>query len=148
MWYAGGKLVGDADFRSLAAGRGEFAILILERGAQGKGLGTRFATLLHALAFRALGLERIYVTILPQNVASRRLFARIGYAVDASAEARAYVDEELDVAMSLGKEAFERDHADAIAQVARRGGHAGLIPRYFPSKAAFRLSRNAVIPSR
>jgi RimJ/RimL family protein N-acetyltransferase len=109
--------VGDADFRNIAGGRGEFAILIAAQGAQGKGLGTRFAILLHALAFRAFGLERVYVTILPQNAPSRRLFAKLGYGVDTSPEARAYVDHELDVSMSLAKGEFERAHAAAIAGV-------------------------------
>jgi len=117
LYGASGEFVGDADFRNLAQGRAEFAILIAARGTQGKGLGTRFAILLHALAFRALDLERTYVTILPQNAASRRLFEKIGYALDASPEARAYVDEELDVSMSIGKSEFERAHAAAIAEV-------------------------------
>ena len=118
--YAGGgdaAFAGDADFRKIADGRGEFAILIAERGAQGKGLGTRFAILLHALAFRAFGLDRVYVTILPQNAASRRLFTKLGYVVDTSPEARACVDNELDVSMSLAKGEFELAHAGAIAGV-------------------------------
>jgi RimJ/RimL family protein N-acetyltransferase len=115
--YEGDVFVGDADFRSLAQGTAEFAILVLARERQGRGLGTGLALLLHALAFRALDLERLYVTILPQNAASRRVFAKVGYAVDTSPAARAYVDEELDVSMSLARHDFERSHADVLADV-------------------------------
>ena len=116
--FDGASFVGDADFRNIAAsGAGELALLIAARSNQGKGLGTRFAILLHAVAFRALGLERIYVTIVPENVASKRLFAKIGYAVNASPRARAYVDDERDVSMSVGRTEFERAHAAAMAEV-------------------------------
>lgn len=117
LYDEAGTFLGDADFRGLVDGCGEFAILIASRGMQGKGLGTRFATLLHAVAVRALGLERIYVTILPQNAASRRLFEKLGYVSDASPEARAYADEELDVSMSIGMREIEWAHAAAIAKV-------------------------------
>jgi RimJ/RimL family protein N-acetyltransferase len=109
--------VGDADFRNIAGRavrKAEFAMLIASRANQGKGRGTRFALLLHALAFSALGLERVYVTIVPENVASQRLFTKIGYIRDPSPEARAYVDDERDVAMSLGRPEFERDQAPLI----------------------------------
>lgn len=109
--------IGDADFRNLDRGEGEFAILIAAREAQGKGLGTLFARLLHALAFRALGLERVYVTILPQNVASRRLFRKLGYENDATPAARARVDHELDLAMSITRNAFARTDPDAMRDV-------------------------------
>jgi RimJ/RimL family protein N-acetyltransferase len=109
--------VGDADFRNFDRGEGEFAILIAARQEQGKGFGTRFARLLHALAFRALGLERVYVTILPQNVASQRLFRRLGYELDATPAARARVDHELDLSMSITRDAFARTDPDAMRDV-------------------------------
>jgi RimJ/RimL family protein N-acetyltransferase len=118
--YAGDELVGDADFRGLSEGRGEFAILVLAPTRQGKGLGTRLAILLHALAFDALALERVYVTILPQNIASRRLFEKVGYSSDASSVARSYVDEELDISMSIGRREFAQIHAGVIAEIAVR----------------------------
>jgi len=114
------SFVGDADFRNLAGGAvpsAEFAILIASRGKQGKGRGTRFGLLLHALAFRALGLEQVYVTIVPENVASQRLFSKIGYAIDPSPEARAYVDDARDVAMSIAKPEFERRHARELGEL-------------------------------
>jgi RimJ/RimL family protein N-acetyltransferase len=115
--YEGDRFVGDADFRGIAGGHGEFAILVLSAELRGNGLGTRLAILLHALAFQALALDRVYVTILPQNVASRRVFAKVGYSLDTSPQARAYVDEELDVSMSLGKSDFLRAHAALSAAV-------------------------------
>ncbi len=121
LLYRGGQLVGDADFRHLEAGRAEFAFLVVARSSQGKGLGTRFARMLHAFAFRTLGLERVYVTILPENVASRRVFEKIGYREDSSSEARAYVDAETDVSLSLGREDFERREGDALRGVRCRG---------------------------
>ena len=115
--YRGEAFAGDADFRHIAGGRGEFAILIAARAAQGKGLGTRFAIMLHVLAFRAMGLERVYVTILPENLASLRLFEKIGYALDDGPEARSYVDEERDVSMSIGKRDFERAHLAVLGEI-------------------------------
>jgi len=117
FFYEGASFVGDGDVRNIAGGAAELAILIASRHAQGKGLGTRFALLLHLLAFRELALERLYVTILPENAASRRLFERIGHRVDTSPEARAYVDDERDVSMSIAKDEFEREHAAALAEV-------------------------------
>jgi RimJ/RimL family protein N-acetyltransferase len=117
LLYDGASFAGDADLRNVAEGRAELAILIAARGAQGKGLGTRFATLLHVFAFRALGVERVYVTILPENTASRRTFEKIGHAVDTSAQARTYADDARDVSMSIGKSEFERAHPAAMAEV-------------------------------
>jgi RimJ/RimL family protein N-acetyltransferase len=108
LLYRGADLAGDADFRHVQGGRAEFAILVVARAIQGKGLGTRFARMLHALAFRVLGIQRCYVTILPQNAASLRLFEKMGYREDTSPEARADVDDETDVSLSLAREDFEQ----------------------------------------
>jgi RimJ/RimL family protein N-acetyltransferase len=115
--YDGARFAGDADIRNISGGAAELAILIAARAIQGKGLGTRFATLLNVFAFRALALERLYVTILPENAASRRVFEKLGYAGDDSAAARAYADDEHDVSMSIERGAFERAHAAAMAEV-------------------------------
>ena len=69
-----GVLVGDADFRHFDSKSAEYAIMIGARKLQGKGLGRKFTTMLHAWAFRGLGLDRVYVAILPANRASVRLF--------------------------------------------------------------------------
>jgi RimJ/RimL family protein N-acetyltransferase len=112
-----GRLMGDADLRHVAGGCAELAIMVGPRASQGKGLGTRFALMLHALAFRTLGLKRIYVTIIPANHASQRLFARLGYEPDDGPAARAYADEDDDIAMSFSRARFEELHAATVADV-------------------------------
>jgi len=112
-----GALMGDADFRNLETTQAEFAIMIGGRGSQGKGLGTQFALMLHAFAFRTLKLRKVYITVLHNNAASRRLFEKLGYRVDTSADIRAHVDDESDVAMSIGRAEFERIHEAALAQI-------------------------------
>ena len=82
------------------------------------GLGTRFATMVHALAFDQ-GIEKIYATVVPENVASRRVFEKLGYTVDAGEAARKYGDEG-DVVLSIGRQTFlARNPANAIAITAR-----------------------------
>ena len=124
LLYFDGRLMGDADLRHLdpMAGTGEFAILVGDRNLQGRGLGTRFALMAHTLAFEKLELRRVYVSIIPANRGSLRLFEKLGYQRDDSAQARAYIDEPDDVTMSLGRGDFQRLHADAVRQltIARR----------------------------
>lgn len=110
LLYRNGRLVGDADLRHIGARRAEFAILIAAREEQGQGLGTGFAVMLHALAFRELGLDRIHVTIVPQNVASRLVFGKLGYTSDMGEEARAFADDPSDLTLSIGRSEFERAH--------------------------------------
>ncbi|HKA87164.1 MAG TPA: GNAT family N-acetyltransferase [Haliangiales bacterium] len=114
LLFRDGRLMGDADVRGMDAGRAEFAVMVGARAAQGKGLGTRFALMLHAFAFRVLALGRLYVTIVPKNAASRRLFEKLGYQLAQDVAARAYVDEEDDIAMSIARADFERRHAGAL----------------------------------
>jgi RimJ/RimL family protein N-acetyltransferase len=102
-----GALMGDADLRNIEGGAGEFAIMIGARAAQGRGLGTRYAIMLHAFAFSVLGLDRLYMSVIPANTASRRLFEKLGYALDDSPEARDFADEDSDVTMSIAREPFE-----------------------------------------
>jgi len=73
--------------------------------------------MLHAFAFRALGLARAYASIAPENAASLRVFAKLGYARDDSAAARAFADEPGDVTLSLGRADFEATHAAALASL-------------------------------
>src|SRR5690606_22540420 len=84
-----GALAGDADLRNLRGSTAEFAFMIASPSAQGKGLGTRFATMIHAFGFLHLELARIYASVVPDNVASRRVFEKLGYTIDDTAEARA-----------------------------------------------------------
>jgi RimJ/RimL family protein N-acetyltransferase len=112
-----GELAGDTDLRHLTAKTAEFAILIGRRPEQGKGLGTRFAVLLHAFAFLGLGLDRLYISIIPANLPSQRLFAKLGYQADTCPAARAFADHESDLTLSLGREVFLSAYAPAIAQI-------------------------------
>jgi len=113
------QLMGDADFRHVdpVAGTAEFAILIGDRAAQGQGLGTRFATMAHALAFAALPLARVYVSIVAGNGASLGLFQRLGYQRDDSAAARAGADDATDVTLSVTPAAFRTARGDALAAI-------------------------------
>lgn len=126
LWEAGGRpylleqdgvLLGDADLRNIQNHTAEFAILIGQRAAQGKGLGRRFALMLHALAFGALGLERLYVAIIPANLASQNLFIKLGYDIDDSPRARAYAEADDDVTMSLSGERFAALHGELVRDV-------------------------------
>lgn len=121
LFLRDGRFAGDGDLRGLVdepgARRGELAILVADRAAQGQGLGTRFAIMLHAFAFGTLGLDRVYVAIVPENAASRRLFEKLGYRVDDSPAARETADEESDVTLSVSRPDFERRQADALAEI-------------------------------
>ena len=117
LLFQGGALMGDADFRNIEGPTGEFAIMIGGRATQGRGLGTRFGLMLHAFGFAVLGLERIYISVIPANSASRRLFEKLGYQIDDSPEARAFIDEESDVTMSLARATFEQSRAAERAAV-------------------------------
>lgn len=112
-----GLLVGDGDLRHVEKDRAEVAILIGERAVQGKGLGTRFGVMLHAFAFRTLGLRRLYASIIPANVASLRLFAKLGYEADETPAARRYIDEPDDVTLSLTAERFDALHGALAARL-------------------------------
>jgi RimJ/RimL family protein N-acetyltransferase len=115
-----GRIVGDADFRHVCATTAELAILVGERALQGKGMGLAFGILLHALAFRSLALERVFVSIIPENVPSQRLFAKLGYTADDSEPARAFADEASDLTFSVDRVAFEAKHGAVAAEVAWR----------------------------
>jgi RimJ/RimL family protein N-acetyltransferase len=111
-----GTLMGDADFRNVDGADAEFAILIGPRVQQSRGLGTRYAAMMHVAALRVLGFERVYATIIPANIASRRMLEKLGYQVDRSPRAASFAEAEDDVAMSVDWGQFERLHADLLAQ--------------------------------
>jgi RimJ/RimL family protein N-acetyltransferase len=112
-----GELMGDGDFRNVQGVEAEFAILVGPRLQQSRGLGTRFAAMLHAVALRVMGLERIYATVIPQNIASRRMLEKLGYQVDESPRAASFADTARDITMSVGRVQFEGAHADLLTQV-------------------------------
>lgn len=111
-----GELMGDADFRHVDGVEAEFAILIGPRGQQSRGLGTRYAAMMHVAAFRVLGLERIYGAVIPANIASRRMLEKLGYQVDQSQHAASFAEADDDIVMSINRVQFERAHVDLLAQ--------------------------------
>jgi RimJ/RimL family protein N-acetyltransferase len=117
LMFRDGALAGDADLRHVRGNAAEFAFLVATPAEQGKGLGTKLAQMVHALAFARLELARVYVSIVPDNVASRRVFEKLGYAVDATSLARAFAEEPTDVVMSIDRATFERANAAALAQI-------------------------------
>jgi RimJ/RimL family protein N-acetyltransferase len=111
-----GALMGDADFRNVVGSEAEFAILIGHRAQQSRGLGTRYAAMMHVAALRVLGLDRIYATVIPTNIASRRMFEKLGYQMDHSPRAASFADTEGDIAMSINLAQFEGAHADLLRE--------------------------------
>lgn len=117
LLFRDGAIVGDGDLRGLQDGTAEFAFMIGAPNVQGKGLGTRFALMIAAFGF-GLGLRRIYASVVPHNTASRRVFEKLGYAVDDSPEARAYADEPEDIVLGVDRAVFEDRNAVALSQLA------------------------------
>jgi RimJ/RimL family protein N-acetyltransferase len=127
-----GQLVGDGDLRNIEGSTAELAIMIGGRTAQGRGLGTRFAVMLQAFAFQVLALERLYVSIIPANTASRRLFDKLGYQPDDSPEARTFIDDETDLTLSLERSRFERERRAELAELTSYERAAGAQSRRSP----------------
>lgn len=115
--FRGAELVADADLRNVSGDAAEFAFLVISPAAQGKGLGTQVATLVHAFGFVRLGLERIYASIIPRNTASRRVFEKLGHRIDDSPGARKFADEPDDITMMVERAEFERAHARVLAEI-------------------------------
>ncbi len=117
LLFEAGEFAGDGDLRGIHDGAAEFAFMIGATSAQGKGLGTKFATMIHVFGFQILGLHHIYASIVPHNTASRRVFDKLGYVLDDSPVARSYADEPGDLVLSIDRAAFERVAGDALAQI-------------------------------
>jgi RimJ/RimL family protein N-acetyltransferase len=117
LLFRNGVLDGDGDLRGFHDGAAEFAFMIGAPDAQGKGLGTRYAIMIHAFGFREAGLHHIYASIVPHNTASRRVFEKLGYWVDDSATARTFADEPGDIVMAIDFATFQRVHAAVLPQL-------------------------------
>lgn len=117
LLFVDGEFAGDGDLRNIRGTAAEFAFMIAAPNAQGKGLGTRFAIMIHAFGFVRLELQRIYASVVPHNVASRRVFEKLGYVQDDSPAAREYAEEPGDVTLVLDRETFVRTHAAQLAQI-------------------------------
>jgi len=111
------KFVDDADLRGIRDGACEFAFMIGAPSEQGKGLGTRFAIMINAFGFSQLSLDRIFASIVPANVASRRVFDKLGYRVDDGELARTYADQPGDITMVIDRPTFERVQLEVLGQL-------------------------------
>ena len=112
LLFHDGEFAGDGDLRGIRDGNAEFAFMIGAPTAQGKGLGTRFAMMIHAFGFQTLGLHHIYASIVPRE---RRVAPRVREArlrLDDSPVARGYADEPGDVVMVIDRATFERVAGD------------------------------------
>lgn len=121
LLYVDGELAGDADLRGVTDDAAEFAFLIGRPAAQGRGLGTRFALMLHAFGFAprptGCGLAQIFASVVPDNVASLRVFDKLGYVEDRSPAARRWADADGDVVLSVGATTFADAHAAALTEI-------------------------------
>lgn len=121
LLYVDGALAGDADLRGLEDGAAEFAFLIGRPSAQGRGLGTRFAIMLHAYGFApppaGCGLTRIFASVVPDNAASLRVFEKLGYAEERGPSARVWADAPDDVVLSIGASTFAAAHRGPLAEI-------------------------------
>lgn len=115
--FRDGQLVADADLRGVAGSAAEFAFMVAAVAAQGQGLGTKTATMIHAFAFAQLRLDRVYASVVPENVASRRVLEKLGHTVDPSPAARSYADDPGDIVMVIDRPAFEHLHAPQMAEI-------------------------------
>jgi RimJ/RimL family protein N-acetyltransferase len=116
-----GALVGDGDLRNFGSGsagaQAEYALLVGESGAQGRGLGTRFSLLVLHFAFEGLKLARVWASVSPENQASLRLFARLGFTAEASSESAPFADEPDDVILRLDAAQFSALHGAQAAAI-------------------------------
>ena len=106
--FCDGAFVGDADLRGIHGGGAEFAFMIGATQIQGKGLGTKIATMVATFGFETIGLAKIYASIVPENVASRRVFEKLGYWLDDSPAAREFADEPGDLVMAIDRATFAK----------------------------------------
>jgi hypothetical protein len=74
--------------------------------------------MLHAFAFAELGLARVYASVVPDNAASLRVFAKLGHVIDASPAARAYADEPTDLVSVVDRKRFIDAAGAALAAIA------------------------------
>ena len=78
-WHVGNVWLWAVDERHRKA---ELRIVIGERDARGRGVGTEAIDGLCDLAFEQRGLHRVYAYVLANNPRARRSFERAGFAVE------------------------------------------------------------------
>lgn len=79
---ADGRPVGSVYYRDIdpANHSAEYGIFIGEENARGKGFGTETARLFTEFGFTVLGLHRISLRLLAENLAARRSYEKAGFA--------------------------------------------------------------------
>jgi RimJ/RimL family protein N-acetyltransferase len=117
LLYRDGAFCGDADLRRIQLGGAEFAFLIASPAAQGHGLGTKFAIMVTAYAFQVLQLDHVFASIIPVNVASLRVFQKLGFSIDNSERARGFADHADDITMSIDRLTFDGLHVADLAEI-------------------------------
>jgi RimJ/RimL family protein N-acetyltransferase len=119
---ADGIFLGDADLRHIDRARGtaEYAVMIGARAAQGKGWGTQVSLMVTHFAFTELGLQTVYLVVIPANVAGRRAYEKVGYTRDESWAAEEYKDQPDDIAMSIDRQTFLARHGEPLAAISIR----------------------------
>ena len=117
MLFEGDELVGDGDLRGISDGGAELAFLIADPKQQGKGLGTKLALLLTTFGFRVLDLDTIFASVVPMNVASRRVFEKLGFRRDDSPRARSFAEVPDDIVFAMDRAAFDRVHGETAAGI-------------------------------
>lgn len=117
MLFNGDRLVGDGDLRGITDGAAEVALLIADPSAQGKGLGTKLVLLLTTFGFRVLDLDTIFASVAPQNTASKRVFEKLGFWLDASPRARSFAETPDDLVFALDRAAFDCLHSTIVAGI-------------------------------
>jgi RimJ/RimL family protein N-acetyltransferase len=117
LLFRDGAFAGDADLRGVRDGAAEFAFMVASPGSQGKGLGTRFAIMLHAFAFQVVGLDHVFASVVPANTASRRVFEKLGFTLDTSARARSFADQDDDLTFGIDRVTFEGLHMGDLSEV-------------------------------
>jgi RimJ/RimL family protein N-acetyltransferase len=114
LMFEDDSLIGDSDLRRVERHEAEFAILVGARDRQGRGRGTLLSVMVHALAFGRLALEKVYVSVRPENLGSLRMLAKVGYSLDATSEARRYADALDDVCLSVDAWSFQAGAAHRL----------------------------------
>ena len=91
-----GRPVGSVYYRDIDAihNSAEFGIFIGELDARGVGLGTETARLFVRFGFETLGLHRIYLRVLAENIPARKSYEKGGFRTEGFAREMVYLDGE------------------------------------------------------
>lgn len=93
-----------------AHGLGEIGIMIGDRAAWGRGIGSAAIALVAGIARHELGLRKLSAGCYAGNVGSRRAFEKVGFAVEAVRPAHYLLDGRPEDAVLLGLVFDRKDH--------------------------------------